>query len=74
MSTGNTENFFQIWVNGGGLSHHGVHQQMVTAQQVPLFLLRAASAAAIATAVSVFAQFVSFLLQSLNQEMITDGK
>ena len=78
MNTENTENSFQIWVNGGGCLLHGVHQQMITVQQVPLFPLRAMSTASIAATVTaasmVFAQFVSFLLQSLNRGMMIDVK
>ena len=74
MNTENTEKSFQIWINGGGCLLHGVYQQMITVQQLPLFPLRAISAATFAAALMVFAQFVSFLLQSLNQEMMIDGK
>ena len=45
------------------------------ALRIPLFPLRAMSTTAITTAAGmVFAQFVSFLLQSLNQEMMIDGE
>lgn len=74
MNTENTEKSFQIWINGGGCLLHGVHQQMITVQQLPLFPIRALSAAAISTTKMVFAQFASFLLQSLNQEMMIDGE
>lgn len=47
---------------------------MITVQQIPLFPLRALSTAAFTAMKMVFAQFVSFLLQSLNQEMMIDGK
>ena len=47
---------------------------MITVQQLPLFPLRAISAAAFTAAGLVFAQFASFLLQSLNQEMMIDGE
>jgi hypothetical protein len=47
---------------------------MISAQQIPLFPLRALSATTIATSEMVFAQLVSFLLQSLNQEVMINGK
>ena len=74
MNTENTEKSFQIWINGGGCLLHGVHQQMITVQQLLLFPLRAVSTAAFTTTGLVFAQFASFLLQSLNQEMMIDGE
>ena len=74
MNTENTEKSFQLWINGGGCLLHGVHQQMITVQQLLLFPLRAMSTAAVTSAKLVFAQFVSFLLQSLNQEMMIDGE
>ena len=74
MNTENTEKSFQIWINGGGCLLHGVHQQMITVQQLPLFPLRAMSTSTFTASEVVFAQFASFLLQSLNQEMMIDGE
>ena len=44
------------------------------ALRIPLFPLRAISTTTITTTKMVFAQFASFLLQSLNQEMMIDGE
>ena len=73
MNTENTGNICQIWINGGGLLHHGVHLTMIILRALPLFPPRVASTALTASVATVFAQFVSFLLQSLNQRMINDG-
>ena len=74
MNTENTGNICQIWINGGGLLHHGVHLTMIILRALPLFPPRVASAAITASVASVFAQFVSFPLQSLNQARINNGK
>ena len=47
---------------------------MITIQRLPLFRLLALSSTMTTTSVSVSARFVSVLLQSLNQEMMIDGK
>lgn len=47
---------------------------MITIQRLPLFRLPAMSSAVAEATVAVFAQFVSFLLQSLNWEVMINGK
>ena len=75
MNTENTGNICQIWINGGGLLHHGVHLTMIILRALPLFPPRVASTTTVTAAVAtVFAQFVSFPLQSLNQARINNGK
>ena len=69
MNIGSTENLFQIQEIGGGLLLRGAHLVTNTQKQLPLFLRPAMSTATAvaATAAAVFAHFVSFPLQSLNQ-------
>mgnify|MGYP007065017198 CR=1 FL=1 len=74
MNTGSTESYCRTLINGGGQLHHTVHLAMMIVDGLRLFRRPVASTAIATAAVTVFAHFVSFPLQSLNlRKMINNG-
>jgi len=69
MTTASTEDLSRILTIGGGLQHHGAQSVMTVNIPLPSFRRPAVSAAASVTATTVFARFVSFHLNSLNQRI-----